>query len=266
MKQARAARVRAGVLLLCGLLLPAGIAVTPAAATPAAPSLRTLVIPNPGAGYTVTSEGPLHPSEFAASSPDPAALAGALATLAPTVSAYERVWEDDGGANQVQDLLVHFPSVVGAQVFLRVAQRALQSGEVVSTGPLGPIPGARRTVYFAAATRAGVGQVVTMRGGTYVDLLSFLSQASAHAQPISPADALRVARGQQAAIVGAPDGTLASTAGAAKKGVSLAAVGWAALAVAVLAVAVATPLILRRHRARTPDVGSGPPVGAESSS
>ena len=112
----RAGRARAaarvlvgGALGLCGLLLPAGIAVAAAAAARAAPALGTVVIPNPGPGYAVTSEGPLNPSQFASRSPDPAAAASAFATLAGPSRTYERVWEDDGGANQVQDLLVALP-------------------------------------------------------------------------------------------------------------------------------------------------------------
>jgi len=136
----------------------------------------------------------------------------------------------------------------------------------VNTGPLAPIAGARRTVYLAPATPAGVGQAITMRVGTYVDLLSFFSAASGDAQPVSPADALRVARAQDAAIVSAPGGTVATPGGAAKKGASWATLGVAALAVAILAVAVATPVILRRHRDRTPEVGSRPRVGSESPS
>ncbi len=252
-----------GALALCGLLLPAGIAVGATAATGAtAPSLGTVVISNPGPGYTVTSEGPLNPSRFASRLPDPAAAAGAFATLARTIPTYERVWEDDGGANQVQDLLVGFPSVLGAQVFARAAQHALHSREIVSTGPLAPIPGARRTVYFSSTTQAGVGQAITMRAGSDVDLLSFFSAASGNAQPISPAEALRVAQAQRAAMVAAPGGTVATPGATAPKGPSLARFGWAALAVAVLALAVATPVLLRRHRAPDPHLGSGPAIGS----
>lgn len=262
MRRARAraaARVLvAGALILGGLLLPAGIAVTAAAATHAAPSLGTVVIANPGPGYTLTSEGPLNPSEFASRSPDPAAATAAFATLAQNLATYERAWGDDGGANQVQDVLVRFPSVAGAQLFLQAAQHALESGEIVSAGPLAPIPGARRTVYFASTVQGGVGEAVAMRAGSYVDLLSFFSAAGRAARPISPAGALRVAQAQHAAIVAAPGGTVATVAtpgGGAKKRASFAALGWAALAVAVLAVAVATPAILRRHRARTGPAG-----------
>ena len=105
-----------------------------------------------------------------------------------------------------------------------------------------------------------------MRAGVYVDLLSFFSAASGNAQPISPADAERVARAQYEAMVAAPGGTVAAAGGAAPKGPSFAALGWAALAVAVLGVAVATPVVLRRHRARAPDQGPGPPVSSESPS
>ncbi|MGO9856222.1 MAG: hypothetical protein ACLPYY_14405 [Acidimicrobiales bacterium] len=247
-----------GALTLCGLLLPAGIAVGAAAAARAAPSLATVVIANPGPGYTVTSEGPLNRSRFASRLPDPVAAAGAFATLARTISTYERVWVDDGGSNQVQDLVVGFPSVVGAQVFLQAMVRALGSGEIVSAGPLAPIPGARRTIYFSPSTRAGVGQAITMRAGTDVAVLSFFSASAGKAQPVSPADALRAAQAQHAAMVAAPGGTVATPGAGASKGPSLATLGWAALAVAVLALAVATPVVLRRHRAAGPGPGPGP--------
>ena len=260
----RAGRARAaarvlvgGALGLCGLLLPVGIADTAAAATPAAPSLGAVVVPNPGPGYAVTSEGPLQPSQFASRSPDPAAAAGAFATLARTTPTYERVWEGDGGAHQVLDLLVDFPSVIGAQAFLQAAQHALESGEIVSAGPLASIPGARRTLYLAASTQAGVGQTITMRAGSEVDLLSFFSAATGNAPPISPAEAVQVARAQHAAMVAAAGGTAAAGAVATKKGASFAALGWAAVAVAVLALAVAAPLVLRRQRVRTPALGPG---------
>ncbi len=139
----------------------------------------------------------------------------------------------------MQDLLVRFPDVVGAQVFLQAAQHSLESGEIVSSDPLPSIPGARRVTYFAATNEDGVGEAITMRAGVYVDLLSFFSAASGNAQPISPANAETVARAQHAAMVTAPGG--ASTAGAApagaKKGVSAGTIGLAALVVAVLALA-----------------------------
>ena len=108
------------------------------------------------------------------------------------------------GAHQVQDLLVRFPSGGVAQGFLQAAQRAFQSGEIVSTGALGAPPGRAWTVYFASGSRAGVGEVITMRVGTDVDLLSFLSRVSGHTPPISPADALRVAAAQHGAIAEGP--------------------------------------------------------------
>ena len=77
---------------------------------------------------------------MASSSPDPSAAASALATLARTIGTYERVWQTSGGRNEVQDLLVRFPSTVGAHVFLRAAQHSLQSGQIVSSGPAGRHP------------------------------------------------------------------------------------------------------------------------------
>ncbi len=170
------------------------------------PTLGTVVIPNLGPGYAVTSQGPLNASQFASDAPDPSAAAGALSTLGKTISTYERVWQADGGLNQVQDLLVRFPDAVGAQVFLQAAQHSLESGEIVSSDPLPSIPGARRVTYFAATNQDGVGEAITMRAGVYVDLLSFFSAASGNAQPISPANAERVARAQYTAMAQAPGG------------------------------------------------------------
>jgi hypothetical protein len=238
----------AGGLAGCGLLfLLAG-----GNAAGAAGSLDTVVIPDLGPGYAVTSQGPLKPSQFAANAPDPAAAEAALSTLARSISTYERVWEADGGFNQVQDLLVRFPSTAGAQVFLQAAQHSLESGEIVSSDALATIPGARRVTYFAATNEDGVGEAITMRVGIYVDLLSFFSAALGNARPISPANAARVAQAQQAAMVGAPGGATGTTGapGAKKGGVSAGAIGLAVLVVAVLALALVTPLVLRRRRAQ----------------
>ena len=143
----------------------------------------------------MTSQGPLNASQFASDAPNPSAAAGALSTLGKSISTYERVWQGDGGLNQVQDLLVRFPNGVGAQVFLLAAQHSLETGEIVSSDPLPSIPGARRVTYFAATNQDGVGEAITMRAGVYVDLLSVFSAASGNAHPISPADAERLARG-----------------------------------------------------------------------
>jgi hypothetical protein len=125
----------AGALMGCALLVVmvgagGGGAVAGAAGgagaadghTNPAPALGTVVIPNVALGYTVTSQGPLNASQFASDAPNPSAAAGALSTLGKSISTYERVWQDDGGLNQVQDLLVRFPNGVGAQVFLLAAQ------------------------------------------------------------------------------------------------------------------------------------------------
>jgi hypothetical protein len=230
---------------------------TAAAADPAPPSLGVIVIPDLGPGYAVTSQGPLQASQFASDAPDPSAAAGALSTLGKTISTYERVWQADGGLNQVQNLLVRFPDAVGAQVFLLAAQHSLESGEIVSSDKMASIPGARRVTYFAATNQDGVGEAVTMRSGVYVDLLSFFSAASGNAQPISPANAQRVALAQYRAMTQAPGGTRgAGTATAAgggtaapKKGASVGTIALAVAVVAVLSLAVATPALLRRRRA-----------------
>jgi hypothetical protein len=227
----------------------------PAASEPAPSTLGTVVIPDLGPGYAVTSQGPLQASQFASDAPDPSAAAGALSTLGKTISTYERVWQADGGLNQVQNLLVRFPNPTGAQVFLQAAQHSLESGEIVSSDSVPSIPGARRVTYFAATNQDGVGEAVTMRSGVYVDLLSFFSAASGNAQPISPANAERVAQAQYTAMTRAPGGAssvAASTGGgSSKKSASGGTILAAVLVVAVLALAVATPALLRRRRAAT---------------
>ncbi len=237
----------AGGLVLCALFAWPG---TARAAAKPPPPLDTVVIPDLGPGYSVTTEGPLDASQFASNSPDPAAARTALATLAKTISTYERVWSTSGGANEVKDLLVRFPSAVGAQVFQQAAQHSLDTGEIVSSGPLPGVPGAHRTTYFASTTQAGVGQAMTMRAGVYVDLLSFFSAAAGNPQPIAPSDAVRVARAQQAAMAAAPGGSAALPPTNTKRGVSLGSIGVAALVVAVLAAAMAAPLLIHRSRAR----------------
>ena len=238
----------AGGLVLCALLAWPG---TAGAAPKPPPPLDTVVVPDLGPGYSVTTEGPLDASQFASDSPDPAAATMALATLAKTISTYERVWRTSGGANEVQDLLVRFPSAVGAQVFEQAARHSLDSGEIVSSGPLPGVPGAHRTTYFASTSQAGVGQAITMRAGIYVDLLSFFSAAAANAAPITPGEAVRVARDQVAAMSAAPGGA-AQVRGSTKSRVSLGSIVLAAVSVAVVALAVATPALLRRRRSQQP--------------
>ena len=242
--------------MLVGVLVGPGVpgAAAAAAGKESPPTLGTIVIPNLGPGYAVTSQGPLQASQFASDAPDPSAAAGALATLGKTISTYERVWQADGGLNQVQNLLVRFPNATGAQVFLLAAQHSLESGEIVSSDAVSAIPGARRVTYFAATNQDGVGEAVTMRSGVYVDLLSFFSAASGNAQPISPANAERVAVAQYTSMAQAPGGAGSATAAsgrgaAAKKGVSGGTIVAAVFVVAVLSLAVATPLLLRRRRA-----------------
>ncbi len=250
----RWARNGALSLAVCAVALvaPAGAGVPDdaAAATGPPPTLGSVVIPDLGPGYAVTSQGALQASQFASDAPDPSAAAGALATLGKTISTYERVWQADGGLNQVQNLLVRFPDAGGAQVFLQAAQHSLESGEIVSSDKVRSIPGARRVTYFAATDQDGVGEAVTMRAGVYVDLLSFFSAASGNAQPISPADAEQVARAQYKAMAQAPGGTTTAVSGApSKKGVPVGTIVAAVFVVAVLALAVATPALLRRRRA-----------------
>jgi hypothetical protein len=108
-----------------------------------------------------------------------------------------------------------------------------------------------------------------MRAGVYVDLLSFFSAASGNAQPISPANAERVARAQYTAMVQAPGGSTTGSTTAAdrtKKGVSAGTILLAVVVVAVLALAVATPALLRRRRdaAATPVLPDAVPSGRDA--
>lgn len=240
---------------------PGAAALAPASTRDSA-SLGSIMIPNLGSGYTVSSQGPLNPSQFASDSPDPSAAASALSTLSTTVSTYERVWQANGGSNQVQDLIVRFPSSQDAHVFLSAAQQSLESGEIVSTGPLASIPGARLVTYFTATNKDGVGEAITMRAGVYVALLSFFAAQDGNPQPITPSDAERVALAQHATLVSATGAAEASPASrsahsasaptAARRGASSKDIGWAVLAVVIIALAVATPRILRYRRERHP--------------
>ena len=156
-------------------------------------------------------------------------------------------------------------------MFLGAAQHSLESGEIVSKGPLPSIPGARLVTYFAATNESGVGEAITMRAGIYVALLSFFSAAAGNSQPITPADAEKVALAQHASLVSASGGkdatapareshnSVSSAVGApAKKSTSSSDIGWAILAVVIIAAAVATPLLLHRRRQR----GGGATNGA----
>ncbi len=258
--RARAVPALALALALALAASVAGAQVPGAGADTAAPALGAVAIPALGPGYSVTSQGPLNPSQFASDAPDPSAASGALATLGNSISTYERAWQADDGRNQVQDLLVRFPTASGARVFLQAAQQSLDSGEIVSKGSLASIPGARLVTYFAATNESGVGEAITMRTGTYVALLSFFSAAAGNTQPIAPADAERVALAQHAAMVSAAGGGHVATANSgahpsaaptsAKKSASTGDIGWAALAVVIVALAVATPVLLRRRHGR----------------
>jgi hypothetical protein len=231
----------------------------PASAAPSrgTPSLATVVLPALGPGYAVVGQGPLDPATFAANAPDPNAAARALGTLSSSIATYQRTWQDPSLANEVQDLVVRFPSPAAAEVFLRSAEHSFDTGEIVSSGPLTSVPGARRVTYFGTTTEPGVGQAISLRAGVYVALLSFFSGASGNPGPITPAGAARLARTQQVALTAAPGGRVVGS-----RGVTVSSLGWAALAVAVLAVAVATPLLLRRRRPRAKPAAT-PPAAAD---
>jgi hypothetical protein len=164
------------------------------------PALRTIVLAELGFGYAVTSQGPLDASQFPTGSPSAAAAAGALSTLGHSIETYQRSWQDATGVNQVQDLVVRFPTEAAARAFVIAARRAIAHGEIVSSGPLPQIPGAQRATYFASTNQAGVGQTITMRRGNYAIVLSFFSGASRNPAPIARGSAERVAKAQYAAV------------------------------------------------------------------
>lgn len=254
-------RTRAATALLdfVAALLVVGLALTffwmPAGAGAASarahepPALGTIILPEIGFGYSVTSEGPLDASGFPAGSPSASAAAGALSTLGASVDTYQRSWQDATGVNQLKDLLARFSSAAAARAFVDAARRALASSEIVSSGPLPSVPGAQRATYFASINQAGVGQTVTMRVGAYAAVLSFFSGASANPAPITAANAERVAKAQYEAIASAA-GSGHGKPKAASGGLSAAGVGGVAFVVIVLAAAVATLLVLRRRRKR----------------
>ena len=218
-----------------------------AVSAPRPRALGTVVLPAIGFGYTVTSQGPLAASQFPTGSPSAAAATGALSTLGNTIETYQRSWQDAAAVNQVQDLVVRFPTGAAAGAFVGAARRAIAHGEIVSSGPLLSIPGAQRTTYFASTNRAGVGQTITMRRGNDAAVLSFVSAASGNPAPITRASAERVAEAQYTAMataVAGPVGAKSADGG----GVSAADMGWAVLGVAVLAAAVTIPLVRRRRR------------------
>ncbi len=224
----------------------------------AAPNLGTLVIPNVGPGYAVVSQGPLNPDAFASSSPDPAAAAGALNSLATSIDTYERVWQDAPVHNEVQDLVVRFLSTQAAQTFLTAAQHALSSGEIVSSKPLAQLPGAIRTTYFATTTQVGVGQSVTLRSGPYVMLLSTFSADAGNPQPITESDVVTLVTAQHGAlekVINVP--RLPVTHQAARSSLALVALAVAAVVAALLVYGVRRRMSVLAVR-REPRSAEGP--------
>jgi hypothetical protein len=215
------------------------------------PALGTIVLPAIGFGYAITSQGPLDASQFPTGTPSASAAAGALSTLGNSVDTYQRSWHDGTGVNQVQDLMVRFPTDAGARAFVNSARRAIAQGQIVSSGTLPPIPGAQRTTYFASTSQAGVGQSITFRTGDYAAVLSFFSGASGNPAPITRASAARVAKAQYTAMASTVAGQ--GTAKTPDGGGSAADVGWIVAGVAVLAAAVAILLVRGRRRRNAAD-------------
>ena len=77
------------------------------------PPLGTIVLAEIGFGYTVTSQGPLDCVPVPYRLTERIAAAGALSTLGNTIETYQRSWQDATGINQVQDLVVRFPTEAG---------------------------------------------------------------------------------------------------------------------------------------------------------
>lgn len=186
--------------------------------------LSSVMLASLGPGYTVVSQGPLSASDFATSSPNPAAASTALGELSAsqTISTYERVWHDASGDNQVQILLVRFVAVPAAQAYFSSVRQALKSGEIVSSGPMPGVKGAFRTTYFATtSTQVGVGQAVTAEVGTTVATLSFFSSnAASDVQPITVSGARSITQLQLAALNVSPATTKAKPKAKAKAAVA----------------------------------------------
>lgn len=237
---------------LAGLVAPTVAASAAEKPPPTSTELGQVVLTSLGAGYTVTSQGPISASAFAASPPGQGAVSRALSELGHQISSYRRSWGDSAGTNQVQDLLVRFSTAGSATAFVDSVRHSLDSAQIISENALPSVPGAQRTTYYGATSDAGIGQAVTMRSGDYVDLLSFFSSATHNQSPITASDSTRIAEAQYDAMRDAPGGggTPAPVAPPAAPGTSTSGVIWAVLAVVILASTLAVPLVLRR-RGRT---------------
>ena len=245
-----------GLALLLGGLGHGAPSAVPAVAAEQPPALSSLVIAEVGPGYAVSSQGPLVASQFASGFPDPAAASSALTALAKTVGTYARAWHTANGLDQVQDLLVRFPSATGAMAFERAARQSLELGEIVQRGPLPSVPGAERVTYFPTADRNRRGRgnhdaQRRLRGAADLLLGRKRETPGPFRRPTPRRWRWRSTGSWRRRRVGRRSGPGGSTAAPTKKsGTSSSAIGWAVLAVAVLMVAVATPLLLRRRRDR----------------
>ena len=191
------------------------------------------------------SQGPVDPATFVSSAPNPSAVSSALATLRGSVRSYQRTWIDTARLNAVQDMLFHFPGPRSAQIFLQSAQKSLQSGKITTSGAVPGLPGARRVTYFGATSEAGVGQAITLRVGDSVVLLSSFSAAQGNDDPITQADAIRIAAAQDRALrTGASGGAAVLGNGQS----SSSDTRWLVLGVVALAVLGLLLVVRVRHR------------------
>ncbi len=252
------AMARRATLALGGVLGLIALAV-PSAVGASTPALARVVIPNLGAGYAVVSQGPLHAKGLGTSSPDPAGAAAALTRLskAGSIATYQRVWQDTGHNNEVQDLVVRFSTVAGARQYLSSVTRTLAGAEVVSSGPLAGIPGAFRATYFAETpTQVGVGQAIAMARGAYVATISyFSSNAASNTQPITLTAAQISATAQYASMPPEAQAPTAAPTTPHKNQV----LGWLALVIGIIAlgdlVLIAVRAQQRRRHARGSWIG-----------
>ena len=141
-----------------------------------------------------------------------------------------------------------FPAPRWARSLLAGGAALARLGRDRELRPVAGVPGAHRTTYFASTTQAGVGQAITLRAGVYVTLLSFFSAASGNAEPITQADAVRIARAQQAAMVSATRWDGCAGAHQPAQGSLPRLHRRSSARRRVLGVAVVTPALVRRRR------------------
>jgi hypothetical protein len=251
---------RAAPLFLVGLLGLCGLAgeVGPAAASASSDSpLAALLVNIPGSTFTLQMQGTFLSDDYNTAAPRPFSLATVIALIRLSDSAstqtYRKVWQGSERNDEIEDVLVKFPTVGGARAFLAAEQQALAI-DVVQSTPLPSMDGARLTTYADSSPISGSGQAIAMRSGTYVATMSYFTGAgAADVLPISPTAAVDLARAQYSLIDHAPGGGLDPNPSRAW----VTMLGWAAVAV-VLVVAMAVAILgMRRLRGARPKKVTG---------